>query len=766
MNGRLILKFTGSVVLMAGLCLQNCSREITPKTIEPGWKSVTGFGGPSPAKFNKIISNESKLSLNAQIDGFKCEIQKEKEGVFQKLSIPDAGFMEDIGKPNVPVIRRLIAVPEGKTIEAELVDTAFTFLTGYDIYPAQKPVIEQDSLLRTPFIIDRAAYQSNQFYPDKYISVSKPMRYGRQTVVQIEIYPIQYNPKTKTLKMMTSFKISADFSEDKSYKKRSDVRVLENKLQVTPAYFKEYKKFVNFDWLKDRLALLRGANYLIICADSFASEIEPLKNWKISKGLSVKIVKISAIGQSDTAIHNYISNAYHNWATPPDYVLLVGDVESIPTHTYSNNGSSCATDLYYAAVDGDDFLPDLALGRFSAKADSEVVCMVNKTIGYEKEPATTETDWYSRASLVSDEGYFETTSNWIYDFLTESGYKADKFYKSLGTAKTDTIAYAANQGRFILQYRGHGSVTGWATGPFSNNNVIALHNGKMLPAVISPTCQTGWFDNANSDCFGETWLKKGKSAGENGAVAFWGASRNSYGGYNDELAKGVYKAAFNDGINAFGDITNAAKLYMYNVYGAANSTALLELNLFNVLGDPELNLWFQIPTELNAGWNVIDLDIFGGNFTGGVAKSVIKDVGNQDAFPVLTFTNTSKCFTTFSVPEDWDGISDFYVEFIWYAPTQDGNIKWSMVYDRKIAANTPFSGFNRQVKSFWGARKQRVSTSTLEMWSLAHHGPIVAGDVMTIGLERFGFNANEAGVENAISEAVNLIAARILYKKK
>jgi hypothetical protein len=44
-----------------------------------------------------------------------------------------------------------------------------------------------------------------------------------------------------------------------------------------------------------------------------------------------------------------------------------------------------------------------------------------------------------------------------------------------------------------------------------------------------------------------------------------------------------------------------AKMYMYNEYGPT-STCLLELNLFNVIGDSTLEFWTEIPTNLNVSF--------------------------------------------------------------------------------------------------------------------------------------------------------------------
>lgn len=751
------------LVIFSTLSFLGCTVPVKP--LEPGWVSPTGVGAPTSFKLQTIASTAKQFSFAVKVDGFVQDIKQEESITYQRVKIPNAGVMSEVGKPNLPVIRRLVAVPAGKKVVVSVVSSKQVTRRGYNIYPVQEPVVEQaGGPYRTKFTINRKFYQTNQFYPGKLYSVSKPMIMSGQTVVQIEVFPMQYNPDTKTINLFTDVKLKIDFIDTNMQRQKiNQVR----QISITTAQWKEYKRFANFDWLKDLLVLRKGANYLIIAADDFVEEIAPLAEWKHMKGFTTKIVKVSTIGNTDTAIRNYISNAYHNWKQPPDYVLLVGDVETIPAHLYNDGSHSCATDLYYATVDGNDFLPDLAIGRFSAKTESEVTGMVNKTINYERTPVVTSAEWYSRVSLVSDSGYFEDTSNWIYSFLSDRGYAVNRFYRSDATATKQNISDAANEGRIILNYRGHGSVDHWVTGNFHNADVLALNNNDMLPIIISPTCQTGWFDDPNTDCYGETWLKAGGEDGHSGAVAFWGSSRNSYGGYNDELAMGVYKAAFDDGLGTFGDITNQAKLYMFNVYGTS-STAQLEFNLFNVLGDPELNVWFQVPLTIPPGWKVIDLDILGSNLTGGVTKEIIQDVGTQNAFPVLSFPygGSPASFVTFSVPSDWDGISDFMVEFVWYSPTQDGNVKWSIVNDRKDATQTPFHGFNRHIKYSWGARKNRVAHSSIELWALSKNGPRNPGDVITLGLERFRFNSTEAGSEQAITSSIKLISARVLYRTR
>jgi hypothetical protein len=331
-------------------------------------------------------------------------------------------------------------------------------------------------------------------------------------------------------------------------------------------------------------------NYLIITTDTYYDEIQPLAKWKRDKGLVVNVTKLSSIGAAPTPvqIRDYIKKAYEDHAV--EYVLLVGDTDTLPGYNYVGSASSTITDYYYTLVSGTDYYPDVALGRFSGRSKAEITHMVNKSVNYEKTPAAGA--WKKRALCVSDSGYFQTTSDYNHDILEAHGFTVDKLYSSLGNATVANVSNSINNGRLLVSYRGHGYETGWSTSGFANANVNALTNGTLLPVIISPTCLTGRYDYAPSDSYSEAWVKSYGSAAPIGAAAYWGSARISFGGYNDELSKGAFENMLIDGDHVIGNVVNNAKLNMLSVYGDEDGTDLLELHMFNLFGDPELNMSF------------------------------------------------------------------------------------------------------------------------------------------------------------------------------
>ena len=551
-------------------------------------------------------SDRSSVVFSVVLHGFNLETEEIQGEYYHKLSLPDYGYLDTIGKAKLPAIRLFFAVPpEVNDVQISVLDSEYSILQGYNVIPVQTPIPEDES--NDDFNINTSFYTTDDFYPQHIIYAEHKGWIRDYQFIQVTLTPIQFNPSTKELKIFNVSQFEIQFQGSKEGEKsllnpgfESLYEQLFLNFETSQDWYQKQPRYSQYNTKQNTSNLLdpsNGAGCLIITHDNFYNCIQPLATWKDRKGFNTFIANTSLIytqfpaGSNLESIRDFIAYTFTDWAQTPSHILLIGDVEYVPTYYYDGDTPS---DHWYSCVIGGDYYSDILVGRISVKNCAEVSDICEKIINYEKNPYINETDWYKKGMLVSDSGYFETTSDWVYNFLINFNYTLDKFYASQGTASTSNIANAINDGRAIANYRGHGSTNGWATGSFYNSDVLSLTNGRKLPIVISPTCSSGHFDDSGTDCFGEAWLK----ATDKGGVSFWGSSRVSYGGYNDELDMGVYKAIFNDHIYDFGGFTNKAKIYMTDVYGFT-SMAILEIHLFNVIGDSTLEFWSEVPQPLN-----------------------------------------------------------------------------------------------------------------------------------------------------------------------
>ena len=143
------------------------------------------------------------------------------------------------------------------------------------------------------------------------------------------------------------------------------------------------------------------ADYLVIGPEAFLRAAIPLLELRRSEGLKVKAVSIEEIyaefgfGEpTPEAVKDFLSYAYHSWRQPsPRYVVLLGDAtfdfkdflqtgvtNQVPPRMVKTSYLWTASDPSYAAVNGEDILPDFSIGRLPAATVEQVQAMVEKIV--------------------------------------------------------------------------------------------------------------------------------------------------------------------------------------------------------------------------------------------------------------------------------------------------------------------------------------------------------------------------------------------------
>lgn len=400
----------------------------------------------------------------------------------------------------------------------------------------------------------------------------------------------------------------------------------------------------------DNEAATNRGGYLIISADAYAAELQPLIDWKIACGYDVSLHLVSETGSTQAEIQDFVRNAYETWETPPLFLLLVGDVEDLPSGNMINNVS----DHVYACVDGDDFLADIYVGRFVAHSPDDVALHVAKTLAVESTPDMTEVDagqestWFNRGLMVAGNYGSVTpvpTSRWVREELLGIGFtQVDTvFFPPLPDGCSQLygcpIGDAIDAGVSIINYRGwsRADPPGWDSPDYTTEDIGRLNNGGRLPFVFSIVCHTGDFGIPDEDSFGEVFVKAGTVEELRGAVGFLGTAEGwSRTRWNDRIDLGLFEALCYDGIQQVGPLMAASKasliehfpteVYLDEV--ADEHAVEFYSYIYNILGDPSLELWTaaprrvvfpMIPRSIMYGANYVELTVTDEDLTTAVA---------------------------------------------------------------------------------------------------------------------------------------------------
>lgn len=316
-----------------------------------------------------------------------------------------------------------------------------------------------------------------------------------------------------------------------------------------------------------------NANLLIITHKNFTGQANDWANYRTGQGSSVKTVDVEDIfdefnfGNSGSLpIRAFIEYAKNNWQTPPGYVLLIGDASYDPRNYLGlGNWNLVPTRMVqtvYTETGSDDSLTDfnndglaeIPIGRIPTRTSENVTLALNKVIAFEQNLSEAVT---RGALCVSDlpEGYdFTAICNRVFNELSADFTKS---FVNRGDADShNTLKNLLNEGKYIVNYTGHGSVTAWAVPSFfSQTHANQMTNSNNLTIFTMLTCLNGYFVEPNGFSFSEGAL----FAANGGAVAAWASTGLTTADVQEIMAKRFYKKLSEGNVSRLGDLINDAK---------------------------------------------------------------------------------------------------------------------------------------------------------------------------------------------------------------
>ena len=555
----------------------------------------TGTSRPSEPVWDVNSISDRHLEISFDVGGYFLEQLPNGKN---RITFPGSVPILESGAPELPRMARSIIIPDLAHMELSVLETEFIDVPVENIEPSKGNLTRDIDPSTIPYTYGKS-YQTDEWYPSNFVFMREPyiMRSLRgQTVV---LQPIQYNPIQRTLRIYTHIKISI-LENGLSQNNPLTRRPANGGSREFEHMYKDH--FINYP-TDDRYDVLgEQGPMLIISYGDFMDEMQTFVDWKNYKGIPTEMVDIADIGDVDDMAQLVEDQYYENGIA---FVLLVGDIDQIETIRRSDGaGSNSPSDNSLTFVAGNDFYPDLIIGRFSAETGEQVETMINRTIEYEMDPDPAA-DWYKKGSgFASNQGpgddgeYDDEHLDNIRELLLAYTYiEVDQIYDPDGTVAQGEAAI--NEGRSIVNYTGHGSNGSWGNGcPMNNTNVNGLVNTGMWPFIWSVACVNGEFNVGT--CFAETWLRATDSDGNpTGAIATLMSTVNQ--AWNppmdgqDEM-NAIFVESYSDNIKrTFGGLSFNGMNQMNDSYG---SQGYDETCYWTIFGDPSVVMRSDTPTGM------------------------------------------------------------------------------------------------------------------------------------------------------------------------
>ncbi len=536
-----------------------------------------------------VVRTQNGYTVNFSLQQYDFSSIIKEGNEYVEINIPGYGVTPDVGMPALPQIsfNLFITSEEQKPTVSINSYNQSTQILDKKVYPKQMYWSRERSLSERPFTINSDYYNSNGI-EKPLVSISEPFVIGGVSGVMATVFPFNYNPKENKLSITSSATFEINVNAE-----------LESSVNKSAAY-NEFLKNVLVGYQPTESLL--SMRYLIITAPTFEAGLASFINHKASQGFTVDVFNTTTTGTTTTAIKTFIQNRYNDLGTRPEFILLVGDVQHIPSWIGTGEGNP-NTDLNYAQLAGTDKFPDAFIGRYSVTTAQELQNALTKSIYMESYIATLAK---KNVFMASTDNYAitEGTHNYVINtHFQPAGWNNLKLYTVTYNATTQQLIDALNANQRFAIYSGHGGETSWADGPaLSQSQVRSLTNTAIYPFVYSFACVTGSYHLAES--FGETWIRT-----TNGGSTFYGSSVNSYWDEDDILEKRLIDAMFLEDLTRVTPMFDKAKFDLATHYGGVTPTVLRYMEMYNLMGDPSMPVERQIPPDTTPPNAITDLSV-------------------------------------------------------------------------------------------------------------------------------------------------------------
>jgi len=526
------------------------------------------------------------------------------------LMLPDCEPTDDIGAPQLLRHSVFIPLPAGARVTGvRIIRQEEKELSGaYDLPTVQPPAITLEGVNPRLVEPDPAIMTSAKPWPSRTIELAGQGKLEDRDVAIVTTWPLHYSPLTHKLILLTDIEFVLDYTPQSP---QPAVRASHQPLATSHAF-----------------------EYLIVTTPDLDSAFLLLMLIKYVKGIrpatrDINWIEANYPGRDPAErLRNYIKLCHADSGLK--WVLLGGDANIVPVRyafamacsaNIAPREDSLPCDLYYSDLDGDwdrngnnlfgevadsiDLFPDVYVGRAPVENAGEAETFVNKLLTYEYDaPGDFETTALFCGEVLWQNPYTDqgVAKNWIDDqYLPPRFDPVRKLYQSQGTENLDTTIAELNLGRGFFNHDGHGWYDAMSVGGSPNylhrEDMDALTGAPRFGICYSIGCWTTAFD---FDAVAEHYV----TTPNGGGVAFignssygWGAPGNPRFGYSDRFDAEFYHQVFSESVMEIGKALAMDKVHFIPYSREANVYRWHQYQL-NLLGDPEMPVWTDIPHSL------------------------------------------------------------------------------------------------------------------------------------------------------------------------
>jgi hypothetical protein len=448
------------------------------------------------------------------------------------------------------------------------------------IIPAAEPQNRSESgqSHRSP---DAEYYGSDTLFPLHSAEISLSGGLSRAQLVLLTFSAVQFDPRTAESIIHTRIRVRISGTGHGSLDQQTNVSmsvrdfmhaIITNPDETTP----------------DTSA---SPKLILVTESRFLASLQPFVMWKRQSGIPVMTLLYSQVANSALSLRTHLRQICDSLSPPPGFLLIVGDVDSIPAFYGVDNS---LTDHPYGLLTDADYLPDISVGRIPCQTVPDCDLWVNRLLAYERDAVLPNN--FTASVTSSAAGVDSLHGVYVSGLFQNAGMTAVDHFQAPTTAILPLVLGSLNSGRQWVFYIGHGLAQSWSSiVPALTNSTLDQVTAEVAPIVISVACATADLDYPGT-CFAKHWLDL---TGSRGPLAYFGATENTAFYRSDTIGIGALRAVFLHNCERLGTAADFGRLATAQCFPQAPGGLTEEtIQQFELLADPSMRVFSSPPEAL------------------------------------------------------------------------------------------------------------------------------------------------------------------------
>jgi hypothetical protein len=381
------------------------------------------------------------------------------------------------------------------------------------------------------------------FFPGRLIECDGGQARGKR-VVYVRFFPVQYLPRKRQVRLVTSAVIVLECGGDASkapsstpLAAQSGSKTLPSVIVCPAALAEPARHLAEFHEREDRLPTA-------VVTTEFIKEHYAEAPYPPLRGIGSPPYQVSksVLTNYDASLARKIVAYLRDDAAHPDLgcVTLLGNGSLVPPSYYAYVSDEfhetffdrwIPTDYFYASPDH-DWVADFAVGRLPVKNRSEAEALVTKIIAWRTQ---TNWSWFANAALVGA----EQRSGWRHsgdaclNYYASQGsfeaYKQKRYFVGDGPLTEDKVAPLMTKGGSgLVCISAHGT-PGFVDldqgGKLTTSQILAAEPTTQTPIVVANACSCAAYDLTVMQAHDPVSVGEAVLLSQAGGIAFFGFSR-------------------------------------------------------------------------------------------------------------------------------------------------------------------------------------------------------------------------------------------------